>query len=47
MSKTIEENKFMCADKNNDKNKTNILPLPCPLSSTTLATVFLIAGKLL
>ena len=33
--------KFMCTDKNNDKNKTK------PLSSSTPFTVFLIAEKLL
>ena len=34
--------KFMCTDKNNGKNNTNVLPHP-----STPITVFLIAEKLL
>ena len=34
--------KFLCTDKNNDKNKTNL-----PLLTSTPVTVFLIAEKLL
>ena len=40
--------KFMCTNKGNDKNKTNLLPSPPPpLSPPTLVTIFLIAEKLL
>ena len=34
--------KFMCTDKNDEKNKTNLPPPPC-----TPVTVFVIAKKLL
>ena len=37
---------FMCADKNNDKNKKNLHP-PSPVPSSTPVTVYLIAEKLL
>ena len=34
--------KFMCTNRNNGKNKTNL-----PLTPSTTVTVFFIAGKLL
>ena len=42
MSKVIKQKKIVCTDKNKNKNKTNIPPLPFHS-----VTVFLIAEKLL